>query len=102
MLTKFEVRSDLEVSLGRRDSAFYDNSASSERLHQEDVDKIRATALYCSSARIRMESTDSGVGGMAAPATEINLTMKKVRFGWTKFIKLTSRSFLIFFLPSPF
>ena len=74
MPTKRYLGSDIEVSQERRDSTFYDDSAPCERLHQEDIDGIRTATLHFKSERIRTESTDSGIGGMAAPA----MVVKKV------------------------
>lgn len=70
MPTKTDTRTE-------QDSTFY-NSPPSERLRLEEMDRLRATVLYNSSERIRTDSEDSGIGGMAAPATDINLSMKKV------------------------
>lgn len=73
MPTAVEKRYNIEVSSERRDSTFtYDHSAA------EEMDGLRGTAtLSRSSEHFRHESVDSGIGGMAAHATDINLAMKR-------------------------
>lgn len=76
---KSDNRTELEGMAQRRDSTFdYDHTAPSERLQQEEMYRLRATALSRSSEHIRTESVDSGIGGMAANTVDINLAVKAV------------------------